>query len=59
MCFEILVPREIDTELMRYEIYADDEAFELHRDGTSIAQWQAESAGLVARLDVTKCEPAQ
>lgn len=55
LTFQVLVPRESETELLIYEVYADDEAFEVHRTGASIARFRDETAGMIARLDVTRC----
>ena len=53
--FEILTPREDETSVLLYEAYQDDDAFELHRNGPSIARWREETAGMVEKLHVTKC----
>lgn len=52
--FEILVPREDDAKLLLVEVYRDDAAFDVHRNGPSIAQFRQESAGMV-KLFFTKC----
>ena len=54
--FEILVPRESESELLIYEVYANDAAFEMHRGGPSIARFRDKTAGMIARLDVTRCD---
>jgi quinol monooxygenase YgiN len=33
-----------------FEIYKDDEAFEVHRAAPSIAQWKNETAGMVLKV---------
>jgi len=53
--FEVLVPHDDDTKLLLYEVYRDDAAFDVHRNGPSIAQWREESAGMVEKLHVTRC----
>jgi len=53
--FEVLTPREDDTKVLIYEVYEDDDAFETHRRGRSIAQWREETAGMVVSVQVTKC----
>ena len=53
--FDVLLPREDDTKLLSYEVYRDAGAFELHRNGRSIAQWREETAGMIARINVTRC----
>lgn len=57
MKFEIMVPREDEDKVMVYEVYRDDEAFEVHRNGPTIARWREEMAGMVEALHVTKCAP--
>jgi len=47
--------REDDTKVLIYEVYEDDDAFETHRRGRSIAQWREETAGMVVSVQVTKC----
>ena len=37
--FEILLPREDDGKVLSYEVYRDDSAFDLHRNGPSITQF--------------------
>ena len=53
--FEVLAPHDEDSIVLLYEVYHDVEAFELHRGAPSIAQFRAETAGMVAKLDVTRC----
>ena len=51
--FDILVPRDSDTRVLLYEVYEDDGALEVHRTGASLARWREETAGMIARLDVS------
>jgi (4S)-4-hydroxy-5-phosphonooxypentane-2,3-dione isomerase len=53
--FEVLAPRDDDTKVLLYEVYRDDAAFEAHRSGPSVAQFREESAGMIAKLSLTKC----
>jgi quinol monooxygenase YgiN/quercetin dioxygenase-like cupin family protein len=53
--FEVLVPRGNDAKVIMYEVYRDDDAFEVHRSGASIAQWRKEAAGMVAKVDIAQC----
>jgi (4S)-4-hydroxy-5-phosphonooxypentane-2,3-dione isomerase len=53
--FEVLAPYEDDTKLLLYEVYRDDAAFELHRNGASIAQFREETAGMGVKISVTRC----
>jgi len=53
--FEILLPHDDDTKILLYEVYRDDAAFEVHRNGPSFARWREETAGMVARIYGTRC----
>ena len=53
--FDILVPRDDDTKVLSYEVYRDDAAFEVHRNGASLARWREETAGMVVKLYGTRC----
>jgi quinol monooxygenase YgiN len=53
--FEILLPKNDDTKVLSYEVYRDDAAFELHRNGPSLAQLREEIAGIVVNLHGTRC----
>ena len=53
--FEILLPRDDDTKVLSYEVYRDDAAFEVHRNGPSLAQLREEIAGMVVKLHGTRC----
>ena len=53
--FEILLPKEDDTKVLSFEVYADDAAFERHHNGRSLARWRKESAGMFVKFTVTRC----
>ena len=53
--FEILLPKDDDTKALSYEVYRDDAAFEVHRNGPSLAQWREETARMVVKLHGTRC----
>jgi quinol monooxygenase YgiN len=36
--FEILLPHDDDAKVLLYEVYRDDAAFEVHRNGRSFAR---------------------
>lgn len=36
--FEILLPEDDNTKILLYEMYRDDAAFEVHFNGSSLAQ---------------------
>jgi quinol monooxygenase YgiN len=53
--FKVIAPYDDDTKLLVYEIYQDSVAFDVHRNGPSIAQFRKETAGMVAKMSFTKC----
>ena len=53
--FEVLLPRDDDTKVRVYEMYRDDAAFEVHRNGPSLAQWREETAGMMVKLHGVRC----
>jgi len=53
--FEVLVPYEDDMKVLSYEVYRDDAAFDVHRNGPSITQFREETAGMGVKLSVTRC----
>jgi (4S)-4-hydroxy-5-phosphonooxypentane-2,3-dione isomerase len=53
--FEILLPMDDDTKVLLYEVYRDDAAFEVHRNGSSFTRWREETAGMVVKLYGTRC----
>ncbi|GLR88692.1 putative quinol monooxygenase [Bradyrhizobium iriomotense] len=57
--FEVVLPRDEESKLLIYEVYENDEAFEVHRNGASIAQWREATAGLGVKVVATKCTPVE
>ena len=53
--FEVLAPYDDDAKVFSYEVYRDDAAFEVHRNGRSIAQFREDTAGMIVKMHVTKC----
>src|SRR5690242_17772754 len=53
--FEVLLPHEDDTKMLMYEVYQDDAAFDVHRNGRSIAQWREDTAVMGVKVNVTRC----
>ena len=48
--FEVLLPKDDDTKVLSYEMYRDAAAFEVHVNGSSLAQLREEIAGMVVKL---------
>lgn len=53
--FEVLAPYEDDSKVLVYEVYRDDAAFDLHRNGASNAQFREATAPMGLKLHVTRC----
>jgi quinol monooxygenase YgiN len=53
--FEVLVPDDADTKVLSYEVYRDEAAFAVHRNGRSIAEFREDTAGMIVKMHVTKC----
>ena len=41
--------------MLLYEVYEDDAAFDVHRNGASFAQWRKETGGTIVKIDVIRC----
>ena len=54
--FDVLLPKDDDTNVRAYEMYRDAAAFEAHLKGSSLAQWKKETAGMVVKLHGVRCE---
>jgi (4S)-4-hydroxy-5-phosphonooxypentane-2,3-dione isomerase len=57
--FEVMISREDDSKLLVYEVYQDDAAFDMHRNGLSIAKFREETASMGIKLLVTRATPAE
>ena len=57
--FEIMVPRDDATKIYLHEVYRDDAAFETHRTAASISRFRQETAGMIAKIEVTKITPVE
>jgi quinol monooxygenase YgiN len=55
LLMEFLAPYDDDSKVFLYEVYRDDAAFEVHRNGRSMAQFTRDTAAMRVRLHVTKC----
>ena len=53
--FEILLPKDNNTKVLSYEVYRDDAAFEVHRNGPSLSRWREDTAGMVVKIYGTRC----
>jgi quinol monooxygenase YgiN len=57
--FEVLVPRDDDKNVLLYEVYQDDAAFDVHFQGPSITLLREEAAGMIVGLQGTRCGLAE
>jgi quinol monooxygenase YgiN len=57
--FDVMLPRDEHARILIHEVYQNDEAFELHRNGPSIMQWREQTAGMIVRVVATKCTPVE
>lgn len=57
--FEVALPRDDPSRIFIYEIYQDDGAFEVHRNGASIVRWREDTACMVVKVIATKCTPVE
>ena len=55
--FEVLLPRETNSQLFSIEVYENDSAFDAHLHSPSIAQFRNETDGAIGSLSVTRCTP--
>jgi quinol monooxygenase YgiN len=53
--FDVLVPANEDDKIMLYEAYADQAAYEVHRNGASMAIVQKDFEGKVGSTSVVRC----
>jgi (4S)-4-hydroxy-5-phosphonooxypentane-2,3-dione isomerase len=57
--FEVMVPREDNAKVLLYEVYQDDAAFDTHFNGASITRLREEAAGMILKLQGTRCTPVE
>jgi quinol monooxygenase YgiN len=55
----VVLPHDDDSRILIYQVYQDDNAFEVHRSGPSIAQWRNETAGMLVKVIATRCTPVE
>lgn len=54
--FDVLVPVNEDNELVLYEVYVDEAAYEVHHNGASMAIVQKDLEGKVDSTSVVRCK---
>jgi quinol monooxygenase YgiN len=57
--FEVLLPRDDNTKVLLYEVYADDAAFAAHWNGPSTNRLRQETSGMIVGVTGTRCALAE
>ncbi|HEY5959770.1 MAG TPA: antibiotic biosynthesis monooxygenase [Polyangiaceae bacterium] len=57
--FDVLRPEKLTNQVLLYEEYLDDAAFQVHLNGASMARLLAESANMIVQLDSVPCAVAE
>lgn len=57
--FDVLRPAKPTNQVLLYEEYLDDAAFQVHLNGASFARLRAESVNMIIKLDSVPCEVAE
>jgi (4S)-4-hydroxy-5-phosphonooxypentane-2,3-dione isomerase len=57
LAFQILCPRDDDTKVMLYELYADEAAFEAHFNGPARSRLREATAAIVVKRSGILCTP--
>jgi len=57
--FEVVLPREDASRILIYEVYQDDNAFEVHRNAPSRAKWLEDTIGIDVKVIATRCTPVE
>jgi len=57
--FEVMASRENETNVLLYEVYRDDAAFDVHFNGPSIARLRQDAAGLIVKITGTRATPVE
>jgi quinol monooxygenase YgiN len=57
--FEVLLPRDDETKVLLYEVYADDAAFATHWNGPSTNRLRQEALGMIVGVTGTRCVLAE
>ena len=59
LAFEVLVPHDKPNEIMLYELYADQAAFDAHSTGESMRQIARSTKGMMAGITGVPCTPVE
>jgi quinol monooxygenase YgiN len=57
--FEVLRARDDDTRVMLFEVYADEAAFQAHRNGASVARHRAEAGDMLLKVSGVRFTPVE
>ncbi len=53
--FEIMTPDDKADSIILFELYASQQAMETHMEGSSLAQFRAETEGQILTINVETC----
>jgi quinol monooxygenase YgiN len=53
--FDVLRPQNDEHQVMLYEVYTDEAAFQVHWNGPHVARMRAETTGMIAKLSGIRC----
>ncbi|NDI84121.1 putative quinol monooxygenase [Undibacterium crateris] len=53
--FELLQPDELSNTIMIFELYANQEAYEWHEQGASLALFKEQAGAMITALSVQQC----
>lgn len=59
LAFEVLLPHDKPNEIMLYEVYADQAAFDAHSTGESMAEIARNTKGLLVSINGLPCTPVE
>ena len=59
LAFEVLRPRDDDSKVMLYELYASDAAFDAHWNEASIKRIREEAGDIIVKVSGIRCTPAE
>ncbi|MFZ4529890.1 MAG: putative quinol monooxygenase [Undibacterium curvum] len=53
--FELLQPDELSNTIMIFELYANQEAYQAHDQGSSLARFKEQAGAMITALSVQQC----
>ena len=53
--FDVLRRQNVEDQVMLYEVYTDDAAFQVHWNGPHVARMRAEATSMITKLTGIRC----